>query len=817
MASSGTNHQPNSNAGNTSSSHESHGPVPSYHPNSDQANNILESGQENSKTVLPHPSLMSRFWAKSKDITRSVLRALGLAILAHAFTKLGHLTGRGLHESVKIAIRKDRAIALPRSLIHLIPVSVSLCEIILNWNTYYVGVSIYNQAVYQLLAKVHEIAIQASLAAVVFSYIRHELTTGKGIPFGALQSGLQISQVSYLWSMEFWGTIRSVHLSLRRKFLLLMIIFTCIVVASLSGPSSAVLLVPRFDYWPAGSTDTWINTTFNDLYPTFLDASLVPDGCLLAPEQSLNKSCPSSEWESIREFLAIASLELPVKDQEIYNSQAEPGYFFVSGKTSQRQQYLGRLSGPDIHIASSSSTTQMVATADALATTATLWFRSLYNVTQKSGHGSPLFDQSDSVHTLTGDSFQGFATGNCLSEAIHNSTDTNPIAFPFLINANNPATPTTNRTSSDGYTFSAIVHPNLSRADVVTNARNSFEYQLQWVDLPQPLFNGSSIGAVIVPPYAVNSTYDNDGPQSLILCNLAAGWGSTALQTERSSHVGQSSVSSTITDSPFEPLYHIISPTAENENINLDFYYPGYPQQLINITQEWAQYLDPMVESANRSIFDLLMQEHYVLQGSYSIESLNVFATETLVLMVTNGLARISYDSTLQGSPKSIPGTPYIDGNYWLSGKGNVFTVDPVESKDWVKFHVNSTLQGYAYNTQTLPPRLAIGVLTLYCIIALAHVIYSGITGISSTCWDSITEVTTLAMNSTPTKTLRNTCAGITELHIFQLPVRMFARPDDEGDGEHLELVFGDKETDGRLIKANRAYGTMPRCKCHVE
>ena len=228
----------------------------------------LISALKNSKVVVPHPTLMSRFLAKSKDIARSVLRALGLAILAHAFTKLGHITGRGLHESVKIAIRQDRAIALLRSLIHLIPISVSLCEIILNWNTYYVGISIYNQAVYQLLAKIHEITIQASLAAVVFSYIRHELTTGKGVPFGALLSGLQVNQVSYLWSMEFWGTIRSVHLSLRRKFTLLVLIFTCIVLASLSGPSSAVLLVPRFDYWPAGSTDIWVNSTFNDLYPT---------------------------------------------------------------------------------------------------------------------------------------------------------------------------------------------------------------------------------------------------------------------------------------------------------------------------------------------------------------------------------------------------------------------------------------------------------------------------------------------------------------------------------------------------------------------
>lgn len=136
-----------------------------------------------------------------------------------------------------------------------------------------------------------------------------------------------------------------------------------------------------------------------------------------------------------------------------------------------------------------------------------------------------------------------------------------------------------------------------------------------------------------------------------------------------------------------------------------------------------------MVESANRSVFDLLMQEHSVVQGSLSIEALNNFAAGTLVLMITNGLARIGYESTLQGSPRSIPGTDFTDGDYWLSGKGNVFTVDPVESQEWVKFHVNSTLQGYAYNTQTLPPGLAIIVMTLYSVIALAHVVYSGITG----------------------------------------------------------------------------------------
>lgn len=64
-------------------------------------------------------------------------------------------------------------------------------------------------------------------------------------------------------------------------------------------------------------------------------------------------------------------------------------------------------------------------------------------------------------------------------------------------------------------------------------------------------------------------------------------------------------------------------------------------------------------------------------------------------------------------------------------------------------------------------------------------------------------------MNSTPTAALRNTCAGITELHIFKLPVRVLVVKDEEGEGEHLELVFGNvdqEKIEDTTIKANVAY-----------
>lgn len=183
--------------------------------------------------------------------------------------------GRGFHEPIKVAVRKDRTIALLRSLIHLVPIGFALFEIILNWNTYYVGASTYNQAIYQLLAKVHEIMIQASLAVVLFSYVRHEITKGTGLPLGALVSGLQINQIAYLWSVEFWGTVRSKRLRLRDKLALLGLILSCFILASLSGPSSAVLLIPRLDFWPAGKTDIWINATMDEIYPArYIDALL---------------------------------------------------------------------------------------------------------------------------------------------------------------------------------------------------------------------------------------------------------------------------------------------------------------------------------------------------------------------------------------------------------------------------------------------------------------------------------------------------------------------------------------------------------------
>ena len=197
-----------------------------------------------------------------------LFRALGLYAVVSAFRFLRHLAvGKGYAEPTKIAIRKSRPYALLRALIHIIPVGVAMWEITINWNTYYLGGTIRNQAYYQFGAKIHEMTAQASLTAIVFSYIRYEMSSGQGLPFGAMFSGLQISQASYLWSMEFWGSIYSKHLPIRRKISLILVVTSAIVLAAAVGPSSAILLIPRLEYWPAGATDIWLNVTSQELWP----------------------------------------------------------------------------------------------------------------------------------------------------------------------------------------------------------------------------------------------------------------------------------------------------------------------------------------------------------------------------------------------------------------------------------------------------------------------------------------------------------------------------------------------------------------------
>ncbi|KAI4199036.1 MAG: hypothetical protein LQ348_001955 [Seirophora lacunosa] len=357
-----------------------------------------------------------------------------------------------------------------------------------------------------------------------------------------------------------------------------------------------------------------------------------------------------------------------------------------------------------------------------------------------------------------------------------------------------------------------IEHPDYFYSQLLDPMDDIQAYRTRWIELPGDVFNGSSIGAAILLPRS-----EQDPVQEVVLCNIAAGWGRSSLVASSNSKVSGGGMISTFQEGQnlkavTLPISRGINPEAQptTDQFGNAFHYLDFPRRLINISASWAQYIDPLIQGRNTSLLDMLIQEAKI-QGEQPTS-----IPETIVMLFVNGLARTAWGSTLQGEVKSIEpnGEGDLDGNYWIKGKGDVIDVDPTESQDWVTFRVDSTLDGYAYNVMTTPPKIAIAILTAYVLLVVGHTLYSGITGISSNCWDTIAEVTALAVNSTPTAALRNTCAGISEFHIFKLPVRILVSKDEEGEGEHLELVFGrtdEEKVQERTIKANRTYGTLPR------
>lgn len=96
-------------------------------------------------------------WTSFQSGSKVLFRVLSPNLIIFDVRSLRHLAvDKGYDEFIKIAICKNCKTALLRALIHTIPLSIVLWEIIFSWNTCYVGSNVRNQALYQFGVKFHE-------------------------------------------------------------------------------------------------------------------------------------------------------------------------------------------------------------------------------------------------------------------------------------------------------------------------------------------------------------------------------------------------------------------------------------------------------------------------------------------------------------------------------------------------------------------------------------------------------------------------------------------------------------------------------------
>ncbi len=448
-------------------------------------------------------------------------------------------------------------------------------------------------------------------------------------------------------------------------------------------------------------------------------------------------SCPWHGWEAVQDFIYTTTNSLDPEYLAMIGHVGNPEWVEVTGHGSLRRLMIStqytQLPGYDL--GPITGTTQQSVIADTLTEIGQLWAQATSNIST-SRHGS-IFQQQDAIHTIKNDYYQPYTIVSCAVDVISGPSDDTVVAFPVPPGVRPDLMLNKTEYNDSILDFYSFVYPGITKDEILGTPGSLEGSRLKWVELPQDPFNGSAIGAVILLPRSPENS-----SQGLIVCSLGAGWGSSLTNTS-SFAAGTEFTTSTVDWSalyqnrPRNPSWDGINDNPA-ESLDADsltfFYLPFYPEKPIIVTEAWANNLNPFVPALNATVIDTLMSTYKPI-GELTSEDQILIAKWALAGLLANGLASIGATSTLQGDIKTVvktDGSSEIDGNYWFSGKGDMFAVDPEESKDWVKLRVDSTINGYAYNIRGAAPKVAISFLLVYCIVALSHVLYAVISGESA-------------------------------------------------------------------------------------
>lgn len=678
---------------------------------------------------------------------------------------------RGRHSPVereKKVIHRGLGPACYSALLHVLPVGASVTLVVFNWRGYYIGgelsgaIGMHSLKLLglQFAAKMLELLAMASLTTILFAFLRNRLMFDF-LPFGAMTAGFEFSKLSMLWSKEFVATCAATFSTPSKKIFLITIIIIFTILGATIGPSAAVASQPVLRNWDAGGTVFWLNVNSQDLWPSLLNESRMPDlhcssgdiSCY-PPSYSLLASQLLSFWPA-SDFSSV----------QTGTKSTVPEKAWLSGRHS-RSAMAVRFRGPFVYepeltVATAPST----AITDAVSEIQTYWF----------GANAHLCDEGKARFCYYNDIFYQVKATQPISYVKCEASNVNTtIRFP--------------RVDQGDRDFPLIEYNStiIGTQDwLEKSVGNEASPVLSWVDLPEGQFGRSSIGAVIALP----KTNTSGNPSQVIACTVDARW-------------AKATATSSFLDGPMSaagiPDNWIIG---DRLAIKSDGQ-PKWPQ--VRISTDWAEAINPTTTEPPSSAFASLCNS---VGGFDDIQKApdTVSAVESiLALMITDQLARLGNTATILGSLKSSPENQWMDeilpkGSVFGKG-GSAFDYEPKEGDQVTEFTSAVTVNGYGYGISTAS-LLSTLVLVVYSLIAVLYVVHTiCFAKTTSSSWDSITELIALAFNSMPSSAIQNTGAGIATLKTLKEPVRI-------GVSDNcLQMVFEDRK-DFDLITPDETYG----------
>ena len=707
--------------------------------------------------------------------------------------------GRGPRiEERKQAVHKD----LPTAVImlvaaHFLPFSACVVLLWLNIGGYYIGgqlqgggldeASDTKLSTLQFVAKGHELLMQASLSVMVIGFIRHDLLEGRSIPFGAIFGSLQFTNASYVLSKEFAGVWKANFKSRWVMAKLVGLLLLGSLLAITVGPSSAITMRPRLDSWEAGGTDIVLDTTREKLWPDEMTAGAIPKSCSII---DMNTTCISRGWEDTgRQLISYFPTMMDTKD-------TTPESYRLSDRQSIRDVSIRTTAVGVYGWKQAYTTTSMSTIANAVSSNGQLWAIAAANFNGCTKRFRRFMWRKDAKYTIKSVKQPSTVVlcnsyGQLTLERIEfaRKLNQNMMAFPTgeALCDEKPVKEKTNTLLTDWHELEQQQMGLVQRF----MEKSSTRPELQFVSLPNSTFGQVSIGALAsIPP-----GWQGDDKR-LYSCAIRSRWLDVDIQGTRNN---LKLVRGDVDDWPW----------AEQKMC-------GKNIPVIKIDPKWAHFVNPTVRSTNKSVYHSLVEaagkpSKNLTSWSRGPLYLGSVTESILSSIVTAGLSLTEANAQVQGEPKIEEGVCANNRDSWYLDMlpndkkefgygGNIYDLSSIDVSLTSKFTMQVDVEGYAYSSRGPSMILSCMVLLTYCTMVLIHVVFVFWKRSSSTSWDSVSEIVTLAMQSQPSDKLENTCAGINSTGVFSQNVRIVKTGPQSS---HLELDFDDSipsvKTDVRI------------------
>ncbi|ETS85554.1 hypothetical protein PFICI_03579 [Pestalotiopsis fici W106-1] len=740
---------------------------------------------------------------RSPLVAYHVLKALGLRLLAH-FPILRNNFGLS-NETPKQIMRTSVPMAIAGLTIHIFPILVSAVIIALNMKYLFLGRSlpgiIYDDnittAIFQVMAKIHELLIVSSLSTIIFSAVRVQLLYGTGVPLGMLCSGFNFPQITYFWSEEYWGAMTA-PLPRRTLFPFGLLLLTAGLIAVTAGPASALLMLPRQQAWSAGGTSFYLRGLIDDLQPSRV----------VAAESTMNKKCLNSSGISLSTcpssgFLSLMSYAM--KQQNIKNGDnLRPPALGITGQFGELNVTIDSVT---THIPSSQLAGDIRGVACQTSVLGswipvTMYQDVLYN---------DWIQAYDSIYYET-------SKLNELSQFEYKynfgSSYSTRTSIPIVRTACSPA----QNVSSNQITVDFPILPRYSCWNDTASidfrgleSKASRQLKVTWLPLPSA-FGTTSTGMVFESPWS----YDG-GSRIVVGCSIDARW----IDGRVGGSFGR------------PPVFDINSRNfSESWGLSLmglsSQFRPSDDGSWTSITldESWLASLTPLKEppsplSSNMTTFETILQSSALIDHDlmYSDDpatlwnevilgssNRTIFLEWLTSLLISDGLSRYGSERVLNftGPPSEWSLMDYHkESDYNSRLLHGINVLQPPKGVEYTTFEVEFTLQGLSYQAQIITDYLSIAVLSAHIVLALVHTVYVLRVHQSSDAWGTIIELIILAYNSHPTSAmLHNISAGIKCIKTYQKVVIVRETHVDrptahERDGDHKQaelIVLTDNE-----------------------